>query len=272
MADAARPARFGARSLAVLLAVATLLATGGAEPAESRIASPPLQPGSVLVFTKVGTLPSGQPSFRHDSIPAATLALRELGRQNGFRVTVSDDSGSFTDASLRRFDAVVFLLTTGDVLDAHQQAAFVRFIRSGGGYVGIHSASDTEHGWRFYAGLVGAVFRVHSSVQQATVVIEDSSSESTRLLPARWTRTDEWYAFERNPRRHVHVLARLDETTYAPGGASMPDHPISWCHRYRGGRSWYTAMGHTAESYGEPLFRAHLLGGILWAARLRGWC
>ena len=272
MPEAARPALRGTRSVAAVLAAAALFAIGGSEPADGRNAGPPLQPGSVLVFTKVGTLPSGRPAFRHDSIPAATLALRALGRQNGFRVAVSDRGDSFTERNLRRFDAVVFLLTTGDVLDARQQAAFTRFVRAGGGFVGIHSASDTEHGWPFYAGLVGAVFRVHPAVQPATVVVEDASSGSTRLLPARWTRTDEWYAFERNPRVHVHVLARLDESSYAPGDASMPDHPISWCHRYRGGRAWYTAMGHTVESYGEPLFRAHMLGGILWAARLRGRC
>ena len=148
----------------------------------------------------------------------------------------------------------------------------MRFVRSGGGYVGIHSASDTEHGWPFYRGLVGAELRAHSTVQAATVVVEDRSSSSTRELPARWARSDEWYAFTRDPRAQVHVLARIDEASYEPGTASMIDHPISWCHHYRGGRSWYSAMGHTAESYGEPRFRAHLLGGILWAAGLRGRC
>ena len=214
----------------------------------------------MLVFTKAA-------SFRHDSIPAAVQAVRELGAQASFGVDATEDAAAFTDESLARYDAVVFLLTSGDVLPAAQQAALQRYIRRGGGFVGVHSASDTEHGWPWYLGLVGAEFQNHPSVQQAIVDVVDRKHPSTAALPRRWTRTDEWYNFARTPRGSVTVLATLDETSYSPGeGAMGRDHPIAWAHAYDGGRAWYTAGGHSAEPYSEPLFRAHLLGGIRWAA------
>jgi type 1 glutamine amidotransferase len=162
---------------------------------------------------------------------------------------------------------VVFLNTTGDVLAPRQQRAFRSYIRHGGGWVGIHSAADTEYEWPFYGRLLGAYFQSHPAVQPATIDVVDRSHPSTRHLPARWMRTDEWYDLRSNPRGAVHVLATLDESTYS-GGTMGADHPIAWCHAFKGGRAWYTAGGHTSESYSEPAFRKHLLGGILWAAGL----
>jgi type 1 glutamine amidotransferase len=214
----------------------------------------------VLVFSKTA-------GFRHDSIPAGVQALRELGARNRVQIDATEDAAAFSDTGLRRYDVVVFLLTTGDVLDDRQQAAFQRYIRSGGGYAGVHSASDTEHDWPWYGGLVGAYFKTHPQIQRATVVVADPRDASTRGLPQRWTRTDEWYGFATNPRGAVRVLATLDESSYSPGDSAMgSDHPIAWSHLYEGGRAWYTAGGHTQESYSEPLFRTHLLGGIRWAA------
>ncbi len=158
--------------------------------------------------------------------------------------------------------------TPCEVLNADQQAAFERYIHHGGGYAGVHSASDTEYDWPWYGQLVGAYFdRVHghSQVVQATVHVTDRTHPSTVMLPALWVRTDEWYNFASNPRDHVHVLMTVDEQTYR-GGVMGDDHPIAWYHEYDGGRAWYTAMGHTSESYREPLFLAHLWGGILYAA------
>jgi cytochrome c len=216
----------------------------------------------VLVFTKTA-------GFRHSSIPAAVRALRELGAQNRFTVDATDDSRAFTDANLARYAVVAFALTTGDVLDDLQQAAFERYIRSGHGFVGVHSASDTEYSWRWYGRLVGAFFRSHPAIQPATLDVADRRHLSTAQLPRRWTRTDEWYNFASNPRGAVRVLVTLDETTYAPGAGAMGrDHPIAWSHEFDGGRAWYTGGGHTEESYSEPLFRAHLLGGIQYAAGL----
>jgi type 1 glutamine amidotransferase len=179
-------------------------------------------------------------------------------------VDATEDAGTFTDAGLAPYAAVVFLITTGDVLDDGQQAAFERYVRAGHGWVGVHSAADTEYDWSWYGGLVGAYFRSHPAIQAATIDVVDPRTVSTRALPARWTRTDEWYNFQSDPRPAVHVLATLDESTY-DGGDMGADHPIAWWHDYDGGRAWYTAGGHTNDAWSEPLFLAHVLGGIEYA-------
>jgi cytochrome c len=214
----------------------------------------------ILVFTKtVG--------FRHASIPAALQAIRDLGRRNGLVVDATEDAGAFTARNLGRYEAVVFLMTTGDVLDEAQQAAFQRFFRAGGGFAGVHSAADTEYGWAWYGRMLGAYFRSHPEVQPAVITVANRRHPSTVGLPRRWMRTDEWYNFARNPRPSVRVLATLDESSYRPGAGAMGrDHPISWIHEFEGGRAWFTGGGHTAESYSEPLFRRHLIGGIRYAA------
>ncbi|MEV4760295.1 ThuA domain-containing protein [Micromonospora sp. NPDC049559] len=214
----------------------------------------------MLVFSKTA-------GFRHDSIPAGIATIRQLGEENGFTVDATEDATAFNDANLARYKAVIWLSTTGDVLDADQQAAFERYVRAGGGYAGVHAASDTEYNWPWYGDLVGAYFASHPAQQQATVKVEDHAHPSTAHLPDEWSRFDEWYNFQTNPRGKVHVLASLDETSYAPGAGAMgADHPTAWCHDYDGGRAWYTGGGHTIESYAEPEFRAHLLGGIQTAA------
>jgi type 1 glutamine amidotransferase len=214
----------------------------------------------ILVFTKTA-------GFRHDSIPAAIAAVQQLGAHNGFGVDQTEDAGAFTDANLARYRAVMFLLTTGDVLDAAQQAAFQHYIEGSGGFVGVHSAADTEHDWPWYGGLVGTYFLSHPAIQTAQIDVADPRDPSTAGLPAVWTRTDEWYNFTSNPRPSVQVLMTVDERTYDPGdGAMGADHPISWWHAYDGSRSWYTALGHTDSTYSEPLFLGFLLGGIRYAA------
>ena len=213
---------------------------------------------NILVFSRTA-------GFRHASIPAGISAIQELGRANGVTVTATEDAGQFTAENLRRFQAVVWLSTTGDVLDDAQQAAFESYIRGGGGYVGIHAAADTEYGWPWYGGLVGAWFADHPAIQQATLRVEDTSSPATAHLGSTWNRTDEWYNFRTNPRPDVRVLLSLDETSYA-GGTMRGDHPITWCHDYDGGRSFYTALGHTDESWADPAFRQLVWGGIRIAA------
>ena len=216
----------------------------------------------VLVFSKTA-------GFRHDSIETGVDAVCELAGAEGIAVDHTEDAASFADDPLLDYDAVVFLSTTGDVLSADQQAAFERYIQAGGGFAGIHAASDTEYDWPWYGDLVGAYFQSHPANQDAIVKVSDDDHPSTADLPERWERFDEWYNFQSNPRGDVHVLATLDETSYAPGAGAMgEDHPTAWCHPYDGGRSWYTGGGHTAESYAEPAFRGHILGGIQWAAGL----
>jgi type 1 glutamine amidotransferase len=246
---------------AVLLALAAFLVL----PFHRTAAAESADPGfTVLVFSKTT-------GFRHDSIPQGIAAIEALGAEHGFAVDSTEDATRFGDAVLARYKAVVFLNTTGDVLNTDEKAAFERYIRSGGGFVGIHSASDTEYGWPWYGRLVGTWFASHPQIQRAMVHVANPDHPSMKGLPLLWERTDEWYNFRSNPRSAVQVLATLDEATYS-GGAMGADHPIAWCHEMDGGRSWYTAMGHTQESYAEPLFRLHLLGGIESAAGLVGDC
>ena len=250
--------------------VAALVAAGLTVPAGPAAAGHPRF--SALVFSKTA-------AFRHDSIPAGVAALRQLGARHRFTVDATEDAAAFTDANLARYDVVVWLSTTGDVLDDAQQAAFERYIRAGGGYAGIHAASDTEYDWAWYGGLVGAYFRDHPGsvnpqFQVATVRVAGRDTAATRPLPRRWEREEEWYNFRTNPRHTVRVLAEVDEHTYDPRGYSVPGgspgmgphHPVSWCQPYDGGRAFYTAMGHKAEYFSDRLLLAHLLGGIRMAA------
>jgi type 1 glutamine amidotransferase len=252
--------RRSARATIAIAAAVLGFAAAGLIACSSDPEAKPKPGAQVLVFSKTA-------GFRHDSIPAGIAAIRSLGRTNGFAVTATENANAFRRKRLRRFDAVVFLSTTGDVLAPRQQKAFKAYIRRGGGWAGVHSAADTEYDWPFYGRLLGAYFLSHPTIQPADIDVTDRSHPSTRGLPARWTRTDEWYNFRSNPRGAVHVLATLDESTYS-GGTMGADHPIAWCHPFRGGRAWYTAGGHTSESYSEPDFRRHLVGGILWAAGL----
>jgi cytochrome c len=227
-----------------------------------------------LVFSKTT-------GFRHDSIPTGIAAIQQLGQQKNFQVDATEDASLFTDAVLAHYDTVIWLSTTSDVLNDAQQAAFERYIRAGGGYTGIHAAADTEYAWPWYGQLVGAYFRNHpDGTPTATVVVEDADDPSTAGLPARWQRTDEWYNYQspvdpvvngggtdysaRNT-TGVHVLLKMDESTYAENDGSDgtdDDHPISWCHRFDGGRSFYTGLGHTQASYAEAGFLSHILAGI----------
>jgi type 1 glutamine amidotransferase len=247
--------RTRALSTAVGVAVLAAAAMVAAGPATTPAAAAPLT--KVLVFSKTA-------GFRHSSIPNGIAAIQQLGAQNGFTVTATEDANQFTTTNLAQYQAVVWLMTTGDVLNDTQQAAFQSYIGAGGGYVGVHSAADTEYDWPFYGSLMGAYFMSHPAIQQARVRIEDRTNPSTAHLPAVWTRTDELYNYRTNPRANVHVLANLDETSYS--GGTMGDHPIAWCQNFGGGRAWYTGLGHTEESYADPLFTRMLLGGIQIAA------
>ncbi|MFI7212762.1 ThuA domain-containing protein [Micromonospora maritima] len=238
---------------AVTAVLATIACTTPATPASAADA-----PYDVLVFSKTA-------GFRHDSIAVGTQTVRDLGAANNFTVTATEDATQFTTANLARFEAVIFLNTTGDVLNATQQSAFEAYIGAGGGYVGVHSAADTEYDWPFYGNLVGAWFASHPAIQPATVKVEDRAHAATAHLPQQWNRTDEWYNYRTNARSSAHVLASLDESSYS-GGSMGGDHPHAWCKTYSGGRSFYTGGGHTQASYAEPAFRAHLLGGIRYAA------
>ncbi len=212
----------------------------------------------ILVFTKTA-------GFRHTSILKGINTLKDLGIDNDFEVDQTENASDFNTDNLEKYKTVVFLNTTGDVLDNTQQTTFENYIKGGGSYMGIHSATDTEYDWPWYGQLIGAYFNGHPAIQEASMDIVDRTHPSTEHLSATWVRTDEWYNFK-NISSNITILLKLDETSYE-GGTNSIVHPIAWYHEFDGGRSFYTGGGHTEESYDEPDFRAHLLGGLEYCLR-----
>lgn len=212
---------------------------------------------SVLVFSKTE-------GFRHHSIDAGKQALLAWGDANNIRVDTTENAALFQEKNLKNYHVVVFLNTTGDVLNDAQQLEFSRFIQAGGGFVGIHSAADTEHSWPWYGDLVGAYFKNHPKIQAAEITQVGKPHDCTKHLPARFTKTDEWYNYK-NIRPHIEVLLNLEESSYE-GGENGDIHPITWCHEFDGGRAFYTGLGHTKESYADPDMIELLDQGIRWAA------
>jgi len=210
----------------------------------------------VLVFTKTT-------GFYHESIEAGKSAIRKLGAENGFDVDTTSNADWFDKQSLKKYGAVIFLNTTGDVLNSVQEKAFEQYIQSGGGFVGVHAAADTEYEWEWYGKLVGAYFLSHPEQQEARLNIADKNNISTKHLPDPWMHFDEWYNFK-NISKETTVLITIDEASYK-GGKNGSNHPMAWFHDFDGGRSFYTGLGHTDEDYSDPLFIKHLLGGIQYA-------
>jgi glucose/arabinose dehydrogenase/type 1 glutamine amidotransferase/cytochrome c551/c552 len=211
----------------------------------------------VLVFSKTM-------GFRHSSIPAGIKAIQKLGSENKFAVDTTENAAVFASDSLKKYAAVIFLSTTGNVLDAAEEAGFERYIQAGGGFVGVHAATDTEYDWGWYGKLVGAYFTSHPAVQEADFVIKDNDFPATAFFTdSIWHRKDELYNFKKlNP--DVNVLISIDEKSYK-GGENGNNHPMSWYHDYDGGRAFYTELGHTDESYSDEKYLKHLLGGIYYA-------
>lgn len=226
----------------------------------------------VLVFSKTA-------GWHHESIPAGVAAIQRLGQLHDFGVFWTEDANRvMNDQELAKYQAVVFLLTTGDILNAEQKAAFERYIRAGGGFVGVHSAADTEHGWPWYARLVGRMFLAHPANQTATLVVQDANFPGMDRFPRRFLFTEEWYQFGPPQSQGLKLLLTVDEDTYRPatelGGKPVAPmgakHPISWYQQVDGGRSFYTALGHLSATYGDERFQHHLFGGIYWAATGKG--
>lgn len=218
------------------------------------------KPARVLIFSKTA-------GFRHKSIPAGIAAIMRLSKENNFLVDTTESGELFTAKNLRKYRAIIFLSPTGeDLLNDSQKKAFQQYIHKGGGFVGIHAATDCFFKWSWYGKLVGAYFTNHPKVQQASLQIVDKSHPSTADLPNPWSHKDEWYNFK-DISAGIKVLINLDEKSYE-GGKNGESHPIAWYQEFEGGRVFYTGLGHTEESYAEPEFLKHLLGGIRYAAKL----
>jgi len=212
---------------------------------------------SILVFSKTK-------GYRHASIEEGKKVIIKLGQLHHYKVDTTENADLFTEVNLRKYAAVIFLSTTGDVLNDAQQSAFERYIQAGGGFAGIHAATDTEYEWPWYGKLVGAYFISHPKVQEARFVVKDRKHPATRFLTdSVWMHTDELYNFkEINP--DIKVLITIDEKSYE-GGKNGDFHPFSWFHSYDGGRAFYTSMGHPKECWGDEKFLNHLNGGLEYA-------
>ncbi len=215
----------------------------------------------VLVFSKTA-------GFRHSSIDEGITMFQELASEYNFEADFSEDSQIFLNSNLSQYDAVVFLNTTGDILTNSEQAAFETYFRSGKGWLGVHAAADCEYTWNWYGNLLGnrAYFLSHPVQQDARVITEDRAHPCCRHLDPEWNRFDEWYNYQNNPRADVHVLLRLDTTSYS-GSTMGNDHPIAWYREFDGGRMCYTGLGHTEQSYDDPAFRTHILEALRYVAR-----
>jgi hypothetical protein len=220
----------------------------------------------VLLFSKTN-------GYRHASIEAGLRAISQLGRDRDWTVIRTENAAFFRPEYLARFRVVVFLCTTGDLFTEEQKLHFQQFIENGGGYVGIHSASDTEHGWDWYAEMLGGEFKHHTLFPQTPtcpLLLEDPQHPASVFLPEVWERADEWYSFTRNPREQpgVHVLYSLDEASCDMGAmGGMGDHPIAWVRQQGQGNVFYTAIGHTPETFDDPIALQHLASAIAWAGK-----
>lgn len=212
--------------------------------------------------------------WHHESLHSGVLAIQQLARQNFFNVTLLEDPKGFTDEKLKTFQVVIFLNTTGDIFDSLQQKAMERFIQSGKGFVGIHSASDTEYDWPWYSQLVGRMFNIHPAVQTARINIVDKNFPGLGGFAQNSLWTDEWYDFGPEKVSGLNYILAVDESSYNPKvnwGTKKTEgmgnfHPIAWYHHFDGGRSFYTALGHLPTNFSNPVFLNHLYAGIFWAA------
>ncbi len=210
----------------------------------------------VLIFTKTM-------GYRHSSIEPGTQAIQRMGKEQGIVMDATENAADFNAANLAKYDAVLFMNTTGDVLNPTQEAAFKSYIQAGGGFVGVHAATDTEYDWPWYNKLVGAYFLSHPKIQEAEMEVLNVTHPATRGFDKTWVKTEEWYNFK-NISPDIDVLIRVDESSYE-GGTNGENHPIAWFHNFDGGRSFYTAMGHGAETFQDAKFMQHLFGGIAYA-------
>lgn len=232
----------------------------------------------VVLLFNIGSVGASQPKknhvlvfsltkgFRHVSIADGKKAILKLADENGFSVDTSEDASVFNTANLKKYKALIFLSPTGtNVFNDAQKAAIKEFINNGGGFVGIHAATDFSYEWDWYGKMVGGYFESHPKVQEVKLNIVEPKNKMVKGLPQPWMHKDEWYNFK-SFNHDVKVLIKADETSYK-GGTMKNDHPVSWYHVFEGGRVFYTAMGHTAECYTDAYFIKHLWAGMKWAMK-----
>lgn len=224
----------------------------------------------VLLFTKTD-------GFHHKAINEGVTAMREMAQKHYFAMDWHEDASVFNEDNLKQYDVIFFLLTTGDILNDQQQAAMEKFIQSGKGFVGVHSASDTEYDWDWYTQMVGRTFHIHPAIQTAELEVLSREFPGMEQMPDRFWWTDEFYEFGGERIDTLNYILALDETSFEPyakwGEKESQDQdfrPMAWYHEYDGGRAFYTALGHVPATYSDDLFLDHVYGGLMWAATGKG--
>lgn len=222
-------------------------------------------PKNILIYTHNGK------GYVHDNIPHAVEALKKLCSENGYTAESTDDPAVFTPENMKKYRCIIFASTNNEAFDTEQQKqAFVEYIRGGGGFVGIHSASGSERKWPWFAAMLGGRFVRHPVLQPFTIKVIDKTHPSTKFLGDTWSWEDECY-YTNNLNPDINVLLAVDLTTIKDDkkveypGATFGDYfPLAWSHEFDGGRQFYTALGHKAEYYKDEKFLKHILGGIKW--------
>jgi len=260
-------------------------------------------PKKVLVVTTTT-------GFRHSSIPTAEKVLGELSRDSNLftveyaRVEPNDPqfrgpdgkpskekvnaaigavlAEKMSPAALKNYDAIIFANTTGD-LPIPDKEAFLEWIRSGKGFVGMHSATDTFHNYAPYIEMIGGEFKSHGAQVEVDALNQDKECPACRHLGSEWKVFDEIYLFKNFDPAKVHTLLTLDKH---PNDKTPGNYPISWCREYGKGRVFYTSLGHREDIW-DPntpadfkrmnskevarAYQQHILGGIKWALGLEPW-
>ncbi|RPD38383.1 ThuA domain-containing protein [Chitinophaga barathri] len=227
----------------------------------------------VLVYTKNGK------GFVHDNIPSAVAAFQKMGTDHGFAVDVSEDPAVFNDANLGKYDALIFTSTNNDVFDTDaQKVSFMRYIQSGGGFMGVHSAIGTERKWTWFKMMIGGTFSWHAKYQKFTLQVIDPKHPSMTNVPKVWERPDECYfSKEMYPgiktliAHDVSSLKDVNDTVLTKNQGSFGNnYPAVWYQDFDGGHIWFTSLGHNKLDYAEPVFVNHLYEGLRWVVSQSG--
>jgi len=243
--------------LSLILAFAAVPAPAAPAPAD--------RAGTILIF-------SGTTGYRHASIPAGIKAISAMAARRGLSVVASEDPKAFSATSLKRFRAIVLLSCTTDPkkpesewLVGDRRDALQQFVRGGGGIVAVHAAADSHYNWPWYGRMIGGHFARHpAGTPKGRVTVVAPADPTVQGLPRTIERTDEWYYFE-DYDPVSKVLVTLDPATI--GEKDVNPNPVSWTRQINDGRIFYTAMGHTTESYSEPYFLRHVANGLDWVLR-----
>ncbi|MGH1563385.1 ThuA domain-containing protein [Mumia sp. DW29H23] len=217
----------------------------------------------------------------------AQQAMRRWGAENGLAVDWTEDVAQLdAPAKLLRYDAVVFLSNSRDILDDAAQTSLMQYVRAGGGFVAVHNTLGAEYHWPYFQGLLGgANFYDHGPSRNGVVEKTSRRDVSVAELPDRFTLKDEFYNLVPFP-TGVRVLAEVDPETLEGGGKGFnghpghPDeHPVTWCQYYDGGRAWVTSLGHevslwrdTAGDEQARLFKSHVVNGLLSSMGKKPFC